>query len=148
MLETEPQLKETLVADGSVRLIYKHYPLPSHDRADDAAEAAECAAQQDKFWEMKELLFAENASWGAVADLPAAFEGYAAQIWDLTPPRFVHASTAAAVASAGRRTLRWVKAPESPARRPSSSSTHRPAREPAFPASWNTISSPRSSTRC
>lgn len=77
MLETEPQLKETLVADGTVRLIYKHYPLPSHDRADDAAEAAECAAQQGMFWEMKELLFEENASWGAAGDLPAQFEEYA-----------------------------------------------------------------------
>lgn len=80
VLETEPKLKETLVADGTVRMIFKHYPLPSHERADDAAEAAECAAQQDKFWEMKELLFEENASWGAVADLPARFEEYAAQL--------------------------------------------------------------------
>lgn len=80
MLETEPKLEETLVADGTVRLIYKHYPLPSHDRADDAAEAAECAAQQGKFWEMKELLFEENASWGAVADLPGKFEEYAGDL--------------------------------------------------------------------
>lgn len=80
MLETEPKLKETLVADGTVRLIFKHFPLPSHDRADDAAEAAECAAQQGKFWEMKELLFEENASWGAVADLAGAFEEYATQL--------------------------------------------------------------------
>lgn len=80
MLETEPKLKETLVADGSVRLIYKHFPLPSHDRADDAAEASECAAQQDKFWEMKELLFEKAASWGAAADLPATFEQYASDL--------------------------------------------------------------------
>ncbi|MCB0204277.1 MAG: DsbA family protein [Caldilineae bacterium] len=79
-METEPKLKETLVADGTVRLIYKHFPLPSHDRADDASEAAECAAQQGKFWEMKDLLFEENASWGAAADLPGKFEEYATQL--------------------------------------------------------------------
>ena len=80
MLETEPKLKETLVADSTVRLIFKHFPLPSHDRSDDAAEAAECAAQQGKFWEMKDLLFEENASWGAVGDLPGKFEEYATQL--------------------------------------------------------------------
>lgn len=80
MLETEPQLKETFVADGRVRLIAKHFPLPSHDRADEAAEANECAAQQGKFWEMRDLLFEENAAWGAAADLAGAFEEYAGQL--------------------------------------------------------------------
>lgn len=80
MLETEPQLQETFVADGRVRLIAKHFPLPSHDRADEAAEANECAAQQGKFWEMRDLLFEENGSWGVAGDLPAKFDEYAAQL--------------------------------------------------------------------
>lgn len=77
MLETEPKLIENYVDNGQVRLIFKHYPLPSHTGADKAAEAAECAAQQGKFWEMTTLLFEKNGEWGGAADLPATFEGYA-----------------------------------------------------------------------
>lgn len=80
MLETEQQLKDTYVADGQVRLIFKHYPLPSHDRATNAAEASECAAQQGKFWEMKDLLFEKDDEWGSTADLAAAFESYAGDL--------------------------------------------------------------------
>lgn len=80
MLETEPQLKENYVANGQIRLIFKHYPLPSHSRAANAAEASECAADQGMFWEMKELLFEKNGQWGGVEDLAGAFEGYAADL--------------------------------------------------------------------
>jgi len=76
-LETEPQIIQNYVDTGQVRLIFKHYPLPSHDRADEAAEAAECASVQGKLWEMKTLLFEKNEEWGSAADLPATFEGYA-----------------------------------------------------------------------
>ena len=42
-----------------VRLVFKHFPLTSlHDRALPAALAAQCAADQGKFWEMHDLLFA------------------------------------------------------------------------------------------
>lgn len=80
MLETEPQLIETYVADGQVRLIAKHFPLPSHTGADKAAEAAECASQQGKFWEMRDLLFEKNNEWGSAADPYAAFQGYAEEL--------------------------------------------------------------------
>ncbi len=46
-----------------VRLVYKHYPLTSiHPNAQKAAEAAECAGDQDKFWEMHDKLFANQSS--------------------------------------------------------------------------------------
>src|SRR5688500_4627408 len=35
-----------------VRLVWKHRPLPFHDRATPAALAAEAAREQGKFWEM------------------------------------------------------------------------------------------------
>jgi len=43
---------------GRVRLVYRHFPLETmHPHALLAAEAAECAAGQDKFWAMHDLLF-------------------------------------------------------------------------------------------
>jgi protein-disulfide isomerase len=42
----------------SVRLVHRHFPLvKSHPRALRAAEAAEAAATQGKFWEMHRLLY-------------------------------------------------------------------------------------------
>ena len=42
----------------SVRFVYRHFPLvKTHPRALRAAEAAEAAAAQGKFWEMHRLLY-------------------------------------------------------------------------------------------
>lgn len=46
--------------DGKVRVVFKHYPLPFHKQAKDAAYAAMAAGEQGKFWEMSELLFANQ----------------------------------------------------------------------------------------
>ena len=43
---------------GSVRFVYRHFPLINvHSRALPAAEAAEAAAAQGKFWEMHRHLY-------------------------------------------------------------------------------------------
>ena len=55
------QLHEQLGED--VRIVYRHYPLSgSHPQAQLAAEAAEAAGAQDKFWEMHDLLFEHQAA--------------------------------------------------------------------------------------
>jgi protein-disulfide isomerase len=44
-----------------VRFAYRHFPLEGlHPHALAAAEAAECAGAQGKFWEMHDLLFANQ----------------------------------------------------------------------------------------
>ena len=43
---------------GRVRLVFRHFPLARHKEAPKAAEAAECARDQGRFWEMHDRLFA------------------------------------------------------------------------------------------
>src|SRR6185437_11566446 len=42
---------------GTVQFVFRNFPIPQlHPHAEQAAEAAEAAASQGKFWEMYELL--------------------------------------------------------------------------------------------
>jgi len=43
-----------------LRLVYRDYPGPNHPYAPQAAEAAQCAGEQRKFWEYHDLLFARQ----------------------------------------------------------------------------------------
>jgi protein-disulfide isomerase len=43
--------------NGKVRLVVMHFPLTQHKRAQKAAEAAEAARDQGKFWDYVDLLF-------------------------------------------------------------------------------------------
>lgn len=55
--EILPALEEKYIRSGKVLMAFRHYPLPNHPLAQKAAEAAECAGQQGKFWEMHDALF-------------------------------------------------------------------------------------------
>src|SRR6516162_9014116 len=53
----EPAIRELLAGFGDVRYVWRHLPLTDvHPHAQLAAEAAEAAAAQGKFWEMHDLL--------------------------------------------------------------------------------------------
>ncbi len=54
------QLMEKYRSD--LRFVYRHFPLQQHPNAQIAAEAAEAAGAQGKFWEMHDLLFANNTT--------------------------------------------------------------------------------------
>jgi protein-disulfide isomerase len=59
-----------------VLLIFRHFPLEEpHPHALGAAEAAECAGAQGKFWEMHDLLFENQAHLK-----PKHLRGYAEQL--------------------------------------------------------------------
>jgi diadenylate cyclase len=57
--EAHPVLKELQERGGEqVRFVFRHFPLDSvHTRARRAAQAAEAAASQGRFWEMHDLLY-------------------------------------------------------------------------------------------
>jgi protein-disulfide isomerase len=44
----------------NIRIVYRDYPLPFHPQAQIAAEAAECANEQDKYWEMHDVIYANQ----------------------------------------------------------------------------------------
>lgn len=57
----QPALKEILKSYGSdVRLIFKHLPSEGHQHSMLASRAAACAAEQDRFWQYHDILFASN----------------------------------------------------------------------------------------
>ncbi|MEO0325215.1 MAG: thioredoxin domain-containing protein [Myxococcota bacterium] len=68
--------------EGDVRLVFMHYPLSGHEHAFEAAKASVAAGRQGKFWEMHDLLFANQA-----ALTPSDITGYAASL-DLDMDRF------------------------------------------------------------
>jgi len=47
--------------EGKVAFAFKDFPLPMHTHAEKTAEAARCAAAQNKFWEYHDLLFQSKA---------------------------------------------------------------------------------------
>ncbi|MBU2634536.1 MAG: DsbA family protein [Nanoarchaeota archaeon] len=66
--DTLPQITEEYIDTGKVKFIYRDFPLGFHQNAQKAAEAAECAGDQDMFWEMHDMLY-ENQNALTVADL-------------------------------------------------------------------------------
>jgi protein-disulfide isomerase len=56
--QTFPKLKEQFIDTGKVRWVVRDMPLGFHKNARKAAQAAHCAGEQDKFWEMRGVLFA------------------------------------------------------------------------------------------
>lgn len=61
---------------GSVRFVFRQFPLGAiHPQAERAAEASECAAEQGKFWEAVDKLYAQQNDLSE-----AALERYAAEL--------------------------------------------------------------------
>jgi len=75
--QAEPVIRELLAqSGGEVRYVWRHLPLSDvHPSAQLAAEAAEAAGAQDRFWEMYDLLLAHQ---GALR--PADFARYADEL--------------------------------------------------------------------
>jgi protein-disulfide isomerase len=78
-----PTMNEIKSLYGSrIRFIFRNYPLsiPAHDKAYDAAVAAEAAQMQGKFWDMQNLLFSNQQAWTAAPTYKQIWKGYAEKI--------------------------------------------------------------------
>ena len=56
--QTFPDLVKNYIDTGKVRYVAREFPLTNlHKEAERASQAALCAGRQDKYWEMRELIF-------------------------------------------------------------------------------------------
>ncbi|MBO6622370.1 MAG: thioredoxin domain-containing protein [Balneola sp.] len=54
-------IQKFLKEDTDLKFIFRHFPIKKkHPHAEMCAEAALCAGDQGKFWEMHDLMFADN----------------------------------------------------------------------------------------
>jgi predicted DsbA family dithiol-disulfide isomerase len=59
--QVQATLKQIMESYGNdVRLVFKHMPLEGHRNSLPAARAAYCAAEQDRFWQFHDALFASR----------------------------------------------------------------------------------------
>ncbi len=55
-----PQIEKNYIDTGKMKYVFMDFPLPMHGQAMKASEAAQCAGDQGKFWEMHDRLFANQ----------------------------------------------------------------------------------------
>lgn len=73
-----PIVKEVLRAnENKLRVVFRHFPLPVHKNSFKAAQAAEAAGKQGKFWEMSDRLFSTAEDWNKLEDPEAKFKEFA-----------------------------------------------------------------------
>jgi protein-disulfide isomerase len=85
-----PEMKKIEAEFGDkLKVIFRELPLlPMHEHALMAAQAAEAAGVQGKFWEMHDLLYENQTKWVEQKDLVPLFVDYAKQI-GLNPDQFM-----------------------------------------------------------
>ncbi|MGI8419857.1 MAG: DsbA family protein [Candidatus Levyibacteriota bacterium] len=81
--QTDGQIQDNYVKTGKVNFVYRQYPLTSiHPNAQKAAEAAECANEQNQFWNFHDQMFQNQDTWAqqSADDAENAWIGYAGQL--------------------------------------------------------------------
>jgi protein-disulfide isomerase len=78
---SHPIVKQIIAEEGDdIQFVFRHYPLSFHKNAVKAALAAEAAGRQDKFFEMHDLIFDNQAEWSEEGNADEFFEKYAAEL--------------------------------------------------------------------
>ena len=67
--ETLPKIDREYIRTGKLRLTFINFPLAQlHPNAPAAHEFAMCAAQQNRFWPVHDLLYSHQATWAKLDD--------------------------------------------------------------------------------
>ena len=74
--ETFPRVKERYIQPGTARIVYRHLAILG-EASVQAANAAECAGEQEKFWPYHDLLFDRL---GPLSFTASKLQGYAGEL--------------------------------------------------------------------
>lgn len=74
------QIDRQYIETGQIYYVFHDFPLRQHQNAIPAAEAARCAGDQDKYWEMHDLLFFNQDQWASEPQPAPIFASYASQL--------------------------------------------------------------------
>lgn len=76
---TEPDVRKRIIETGLASYRYFDFPLPMHKNTWYASEAAACANDQGRFWEMHDRLFQGQDQWNteATSNPTSVLTGYA-----------------------------------------------------------------------
>lgn len=80
-----PVMKDVQAAfagNNNVRFVFRHFPLPIHDKSYDAAVAVEAAGiqGQPKFWAMMDQMMSNQQTWASSQNYRELWRGYAEKI--------------------------------------------------------------------
>lgn len=76
-----PTMKEIQSIYGNrIKFIFRNFPLSMHDKAYDAAVAAEAAGMQGRLWDMQNQLFTNQQAWDRSPNYKQLWAGYAEKV--------------------------------------------------------------------
>lgn len=78
-----PRLLNDYIVPGKISFTYKYFPVLDDDRVGEshwAAQAAECANEQNRFWEYHDKLYAEQREANSDVFVRAHLKAYAAEL--------------------------------------------------------------------
>jgi protein-disulfide isomerase len=75
--ESFGQIKKTYIDTGKIKYVLRDFPLEEHPQALLAAQTANCAGKQNKYWEMHDMLFTYQDSWSYKDNSADIFKSYA-----------------------------------------------------------------------
>jgi len=64
----------------TLRVVFRHFPLPQHADSDLAARAVEAAGRQGKYWEMHDVVYAKQSEWANIPNAKEIFLKYAKEL--------------------------------------------------------------------
>ncbi|MCS7123639.1 MAG: DsbA family protein [Candidatus Aenigmarchaeota archaeon] len=78
--QTLPLIKANFIEKGLIKYFVFDFPLDFHQNAEEAAIASRCANEQNKYWEMHDILFEKQQEWSYSNEPYKIFKEYAASL--------------------------------------------------------------------